>query len=243
MRRFAEQMGWVADHGGFAINAAVNERMGFIKKTYAHLTVQIAAVGALTYAFMQNDALIEKFTGILFRGGMRGLLIYFACFFGVSLLTRKMMEGGKPLSIQYLAAAIWVGFLSVLISPLCWYAATQFGMGIIAEAFILTLCVFGGLTVYALTTKKDFSYLGGAIAIASWSLIGVALLLGFMGGSGGIWYSILWVVLLGAWILYDTSKILHHRSTDQYVAASVDLLLDFVYMFVHLLMILMNSRR
>ena len=241
MRRFAEQMGWAAQTGGFAIDAAVDERMSFLKRTYGHLTVQIAAVGALTWAFIQNDALIEKFAG-LFTGGV-GMLVYLACFFGISLLTRKMMEGGKPLSIQYLAAGIWVFFLSILVSPLCWVAAKiTGGYGIIGEAFILTLCVFGGLTVYALTTKKDFSFLGGAIAIASWSLIGVAFLLMFMGGSGGIWYSILWVVLLGAWTLYDTSQVLHHRATDQHVAASVDLLLDFVYMFMHLLIILLNSR-
>ena len=242
MRRFAEQMGWAADRGGFAIDAAVDERLGFLKKTYTHLTVQILAVGALTWTFIQNDELIAKFAGF-FSGGSMGMIIYLACFFGLSLVTRKMMAGGKPLSIQYLAAGMWVVFLSILVSPLCYIAAEiTGGYGIITEAFILTLCVFGSLTAYALTTKKDFSFLRGAIWIGSVSLIGVAFLLMFMGGSGGIWYSILWVVLLAAWTLYDTSQILHHRATDQYVAASVDLLLDFVYMFMHLLMILLNSR-
>jgi FtsH-binding integral membrane protein len=42
---------------------------------------------------------------------------------------------------------------------------------------------------------------------------------------------------------HDTSQILHRRAVNQYVAASVDLLVDFVLMFLYVLMILLNSSR
>jgi FtsH-binding integral membrane protein len=64
-----------------------------------------------------------------------------------------------------------------------------------------------------------------------------------MGGAGGIVYSIVWAVLLAGWVLYDTSKVMYRRRVTEHVAASVDLLVDFVFMFLHIVQILMASRR
>jgi FtsH-binding integral membrane protein len=50
------------------------------------------------------------------------------------------------------------------------------------------------------------------------------------------------VVLLSGWVLYDTSQIIHRRRIGEHVAASVDLLVDFVYLFIHIVMLLLSSR-
>jgi len=239
MRRFAEQMGWAADPGGFAIQASVNERLGFLRKTYGLLSLQILAVGAIA-AFVINTPFLLNNVAIRLYDG---IMIYILVFMGLSFLTRRMLEGSKPLSTQYAAAGLWTFFLGLLISPLCYMASLRFGSyAIVGEAFVLTSAIFIGLTVYVFTTKKDFSFLRGAIWIASMSMLAIGALLYFTGNSGGIWYSVIWVGVLAAWTLYDTSKILHHRHTNEAVAASVDLLLDFVYLFIHILMILMRSR-
>jgi FtsH-binding integral membrane protein len=171
-------------------------------------------------------------------------IIYLAAFFGVSLLTRKLLDGRKSLGAQYAGAAVWVFFLGLLVAPLAMIAHAKFGSyAILGEGLVLTGCVFVGLTAYTFFTKKDFSYLGGILSIASWTLIGVALISFVLGGfSGSPVWSILWVLLLAAWVLYDTSKLLHRRHVDEYVAASVDLLVDFVYLFIHIVFLLMGSR-
>jgi len=242
MRRFSDQMGWAADRGGFAIEAAVDERLGFLRKTYSLLTLQIVAVGAISAAILQNEALTLKIAN-LFWGSRSGMFIYLGVVFGISLLTRSMLAGNRPIGVQYGAAALWVGFLSVLVAPICWVAAEATGgYQIVGEAFLLTVALFGGLTAYVLTTRKDFSALRGALWMGSIGLMAIGLISVFMGSSMSIWYSVGWLVLLSGWTLYDTSQVLHKRNVNQYVAASVDLLVDFVYMFIYILMILMQSR-
>jgi FtsH-binding integral membrane protein len=146
--------------------------------------------------------------------------------------------------VQYGAAALWVAFLSVLVAPMCWMARElTHSYQIVGEAFLLTLALFGALTAYVLTTKKDFSALRGALWMGSIGLLAIGLISYFMGSNMGIWYSVGWLVMMSGWTLYDTSQVLHKRSVNQYVAASVDLLVDFVYMFLYILMILLRSRR
>jgi FtsH-binding integral membrane protein len=232
-------MGWAADAGGFAIDAAVDERLGFLRKNYGWQTGKVLAVTVLVALFLQSPAVIE-FSVSLLRGSF---LIFFALLIGLSLLTRKMLEGSRPLGIQAAAAGIWVVFLSLLTLPLC-AVAIQAGLGhLIMQAGVLTTTVFVGLTTYVLVTKQDFSWARSILFIGGWSLVGVGILMGFFGAGVGIWYSVIWVALLSLWTLYDTSQVLHHRRTDQYVAASVDLLFDFVLMFIHILTILLSANR
>lgn len=117
----------------------------------------------------------------------------------------------------------------------------------LGEAAILTGCAFTGLTAYVFFTKKDFSFMRGALWMGSLLLLGVGVVSmlfgGLGGGTGSIVYSSFGVLLMGGWVLHDTSKVLHHRHVSEYVAGSVDLLVDFVYMFIHIASILLNSRR
>jgi FtsH-binding integral membrane protein len=231
-------MTWAEDKG-FAIDAAVNERMGFIRRTYLHLLGEIGAVGLVTWITLQTPALSRIAVGLL-----SNMLFYFAAFFGVALVSRKLMAGERSAATQYVGAGLWVVLLGLLVAPLAMIVHAKTGSyDILGRGFLLTGCVFGGLSAYVFTTKKDFSFLGGALSMASLLLLGVAVISVFLGWGGGspVW-SILWVVLLGGWVLYDTSQVLHHRRVGQHVAASVDLLVDFVYLFIHIVLLLMRSR-
>ena len=238
MRRFADSMAWT-EEGGFAIDAAVDERARFIRRTYLHLVGELGAVALATVLILQTPAL-QRLAVALWNS----IFIYLAAFFGVSLLTRKLLDGRKSIAVQYAGASVWVFFLGLLVAPLAMYAHARFGSyAVLGEGLVLTGCVFGGLTAYTFFTKKDFSYLGGILSIASWTLVGVGVISFLLGGfAGSPIYSILWVLLLAGWVLYDTSKLLHRRHVDEYVAASVDLLVDFVYMFIHIVFLLMGSR-
>jgi FtsH-binding integral membrane protein len=238
MRRFADSMTW-ASESGFAIDAAVSDRTRFIRRTYVHLVGELGAVALATALILQTPALQRVAVGLL-----SNLIVYLAVVFGVSMITRKLLDGRKSLAVQYTGAAVWVFFLGLLVSPLAMAAKARFGSyDVLGEGLVLTGCVFAGLTAYTFFTKKDFSFLGGILSIASWTLIGIAVIFFFLGGfSGSPIYSLVWVVLLSGWVLYDTSQVLHRRHVDEYVAASVDLLVDFVYMFIHIVFLLMGSR-
>ncbi|MHC4548791.1 MAG: Bax inhibitor-1/YccA family protein [Planctomycetota bacterium] len=235
MRRFAESMTW-AEERGFAIDAAVGERMGFVRRTYVGLLIELCGVAAVTSFTIKTPALLELATRLMWTS----YLLYIGVFFGLALVTRKMLAGDRSTGVQYAAAGLWVVFLGFLCAPLVGWAVAAQGLQVVVNALILTACVFTGLTAWVFVTKKDFSFLGGALSVISWGVIGFLVVGSLSGFSGGTFLTALIVLLFAGWILYDTSRVLHHRHVGQYVAASVDLLIDFVYMFIHILMLLMN---
>jgi hypothetical protein len=241
MRRFADSMTWAEDKG-FAISAALDSRMAFVRRTYAHLLGELAGVAAVVFIALRTPALESIATTMLTKP-----LIYVVAIFGVSLLTRRMLAGQKSMAIQYAAAGIWVFFLGLLVTPFAMWAQIKTGSyAIMGEGAILTGCVFTGITAYVFFTKKDFSFLGGALWMIGWIAFGLGMILAIFGGFGNqlaLLYSCGMVLLMGGWVLYDTSKVLHHRHVGEHVAASVDLLVDFVYMFIYIVSILLRSRR
>jgi FtsH-binding integral membrane protein len=244
MRRFADSMTWAEDRGGFAISAALDARMAFVRKTYAHLLGELTGVAAIVAVGIRVQALQDVGFALMSRW-----YLYLIAFFGVSFLARAMLQGKRSMGVQYAAAALWVTFLGLLVTPLAVIAQKLTGSyAVLGEAGVLTGCAFAGITAYVFYTKKDFSFIGGALWMMTWVLFGIGMLAWIFGGLGGsgtasLLYSCAMVLLLGGWVLYDTSKVLHRRHVSQYVAASVDLLVDFVYMFIYILSILLNSRR
>ena len=90
-------------------------------------------------------------------------------------------------------------------------------------------------------------YFGLYVLVTGLSVPGAAVLTlagGALFGFGlGLLFSIAMVGLASAAILYDTSKILHHYSTDQHVAASLELFASVALLFWYVLRILMRLSR
>eukprot|EP00300_Choanocystis_sp_HF-7_P039464 c5824_g1_i1.p1 GENE.c5824_g1_i1~~c5824_g1_i1.p1 ORF type:complete len:189 (+),score=36.97 c5824_g1_i1:263-829(+) len=119
------------------------------------------------------------------------------------------------------------------------------GIGhLILEAFILTLGVFGGLTAYALISKKDFNFLSGflfccLIILLLWGLIQMFFP---MGGVGHTIYCLFGALVFCGYILLDTSRLIHQYTVDQYIEATVALYLDFINLFMYILALLGGNR-
>jgi modulator of FtsH protease len=117
------------------------------------------------------------------------------------------------------------------------------GAGIVGQAFLMTSVAFGGISMFAMTTKRDFSSMGKFLMIALIIAIVGAIANIFIGSpilqlfiSGGI------ALLMCAFILYDTQNIIKGLY-DSPVEAALSLYLSFFNLFVSLLQILgiMNS--
>ena len=102
--------------------------------------------------------------------------------------------------------------------------------------------MFSGLTGYVFVSGKDFSFLGGALAIALFALLGIAIAGWIFGFSVGIWYSVIAVLVFAGYILYDTSKVLHHYPVTAHVSAAIVLFVDVVLLFKHILILLSRRR-
>ncbi|QIR14686.1 Bax inhibitor-1/YccA family protein [Shewanella aestuarii] len=118
------------------------------------------------------------------------------------------------------------------------YVGMANGPSIIMQAFGLTSIIFVSLSAYALTTKKDFSFMGGFLFAGLLVMIGAAIINIFVGSSvlfmamnAGI------ALLMTGFILYDTSRIVNGGETN-YIRATVSLFLDFLNLFMSLLHLL-----
>ncbi len=118
------------------------------------------------------------------------------------------------------------------------YLAMPNGPQIIGTAFGGTGLIFLGLSGYALTSKRDFSFMGGflfagimVVFIAAIANIFLAMPALSLAVSGAI------ILLMSGFILFDTSRIINGGETN-YIMATYGLYLSIFNIFISLLQIL-----
>jgi modulator of FtsH protease len=112
------------------------------------------------------------------------------------------------------------------------------GAAIVAQAFLMTSVAFGGISMFALTTKKDFSAMGKMLFITLIVIV-IASLLNIFFASPVLQLAIAGIgaILFSAFILYDTQQIIKGGFSTP-VEAAIALYLDFFNLFISLLQIL-----
>ncbi|WP_298866124.1 Bax inhibitor-1 family protein [uncultured Gimesia sp.] len=225
-----------AGGGGFAIDAIAADRATFIRKTYAHLAGAILLFMGLEFIIFSTPALLEPILR-LFTGSMWLILI---AFLGASWIASSMASSAKSLGTQYMGLGLYIIAEAIIFVPIL-FIASQFApeAHVIPVAAVITLCIFGGLTAYVFVTGADFSFMGGFLTIAMFAAIGIAIGSSFFGFSLGIFFTGAMILLMSGFILYDTSNILHHYETNQYVSASLALFAAVATLFWYVLRLVM----
>lgn len=112
------------------------------------------------------------------------------------------------------------------------------GSQIITTALGGTGVIFLGLSGYALTTRRDFSFLGGMLFVGLIVVLLAAIANIFLAiPAMSLTISAVVILIMSGLILFDTSRIIHGGETN-YIMATVALYLDIYNIFVHLLHIL-----
>jgi FtsH-binding integral membrane protein len=215
-------------------------RAEFIRKTYGHLAGAVGAFIAIETLLVQSG-IAEKFAQAM-TGGMTWL----AVLAGFSLLgwfSRGLAARADSVSLQYTGLAIYVVAEALLFAPLIYIASNMSDPTVIPTAGILTSLMFVGLTAVALTTGKDFTFLGGALKIGGFVALGLIICSAIFGFKLGLFFSLLMVGFAMAAILYDTSKIMNDFTKDQHVAASLRLFASVALLFWYILEIVMSFSR
>ena len=165
-----------------------------------------------------------------------GMLITFGGYFGLLFLTTKFSQ--SSLGILFVFAL--TGFMGLTLGPILnnYISALDNGHEIIATALGGTGVMFLGLSGYVLTTRKDFSFIGGFLMIG--------ILVAFLAGIGAFIFNIpalslavsaMFILLMSGLILYQTSEIIHGGETN-YILATITLYIAIYNMFLSLLHIL-----
>ncbi|MEM9137086.1 MAG: Bax inhibitor-1 family protein [Cyanobacteria bacterium P01_F01_bin.42] len=221
--------------------ARPSERAKFIQKTYLHLA---GAVGA----FILVEVLLFQLgiAQMLFSLVAGNRLMWFLILGGFALLggmSRGLAAKADDTKTQYIGLGLYVVGEALIFAPLLYVAAVFSDPSVLPTATILTLLLFAGLTTVAFTTRKDFSFLGGILKIGGFVALGLIACSLIFGFTLGLVFSVVMVAFASAAILYDTSKIMYHYSTEQYVAASLALFASVALLFWYVLRIVMSMSR
>ena len=165
-----------------------------------------------------------------------GLIVTLVGYFGLLFLAGRFRN--SALGIVFVFAL--TGFMGLTLGPIISFYLTALPNGgqIVMTAMGGTGIVFLGLSAYALTTRKDFSFLGG--------MLFAGILVAFLAGLCAIIFSIpalsmavsaMFILLMSGLILYQTSQIIHGGETN-YIMATVTLYVAIYNLFLSLLHLL-----
>jgi modulator of FtsH protease len=192
-----------------------------------------------TYLLLSLTFLFSTFTAYLsFAGGARPMnpLLMIVGVYGLMFLTQALRNSVWGL----LSVFAFTGFLGYTLGPILSYYIASFSNGpqLIATALGGTGMIFFALSGYALTTKKDFSFLGGFLFIGTMVVV-LAMIAGifFKMPALQLTISAAFVLISSGLILFQTSEIIHNGETN-YISATVGLFVSIYNLFLSLLNLL-----
>ena len=164
-----------------------------------------------------------------------GILLTLVGYFGLLFCIHKLRDSGWSVALVF----VLTGFMGYTLGPIISrYLGLPNGGEIVMQAMGATAAIFVGLSAYALTTRKDFSFMGGFLMIG--------ILVAFLASLAAIFFAIpalaltvsaAFVLLMSGLILYETSNIIRGGETN-YVLATVALFVSIFNLFTSLLQLL-----
>ena len=245
---------------GAVATMGVSDRVAFLRKTYAHLGVALIAFAVLTAGIIR----VAPETSLRFSawalGGRLNWLVVMGLFILVGYIAEHLARSSTSRGVQYAGLAIGVTSWSLLLQPILWVLFLRFGnpemvrvsgaglltgqaASILMQAVVITLAIFIGLTATVFITKKDFSFMRGALAIGSFAALGVIIASLAFGFSLGALFCGAMILLMAGYILFQTSLVMSYFPPSGYVAASLMLFSTVAMLFWYVLQMLMQLNR
>lgn len=164
--------------------------------------------------------------------GLFTILVYFGLLFAV----HKTQNSGWGVLWTFALT----GFLGLTLGPILNMYLTMLPNGgqLVMTALGTTAVAFLGLSAYAITSKRDFSFMGGFLAIGAIGAFVLGLVAVFFNlPTLSLVVSGLFLIVSGGLMLYQTSEIVRGGETN-YITATVTLYVSIYNMFLSLLHLL-----
>lgn len=220
------------NYGTSVASASVDIRMGFLRKVYSILSVQIILTTAVSAVFLHNSTVKEFVHGspalvLVTALGSLGLIIALAIYRHQHPLNLYLLFGFTLLEASTVATIV-----------------TFYDYSVVLQAFALTTAVFTVLTIYTFQSKRDFSKYGAGLFACLWILILAGFFrLFFTNNTIELVFASAGALLFCGFIIYDTHVLMHKLSPEEYVLASINLYLDVINLFLHILRILQTLNK
>ena len=192
-----------------------------------------------TYMLLSMTLLFSAFTAWLsmkLEMPRMNIIVTLVGYIGLLFLTTKLRNSVWGL----VSIFAFTGFMGLTLGPIISAYLTMFSNGaqLVMTAMGGTGAIFLGLSAYALTTRKDFSFMGGFLM--------VGMLVAFLAGIGAAVFAIpalslavsaAFILLMSGLILYQTSDMVHGVETN-YIMATITLYVSIYNLFLSLLQLL-----
>ncbi|XP_050033090.1 protein lifeguard 4-like [Dermacentor andersoni] len=212
--------------------ANVYVRLGFLRKVYGILSIQLLATTVIA-AFGMFTPAVKLYIS------QNHWMVVGAFFMSMALLLALMVKRRETPTNYFLL----MGFTLVQAFTVAVVVSFYDQMAVL-QAFLLTLGVTGGLTLYTFQSKRDFSTWGAGLYAFLMVLLMGSLLQFFLTSSHlEFVLSLGGAVLFSFFIIFDTHMLMHRVSPEEYILATIELYLDIINLFLHILRIIGESRR
>ena len=196
----------------------------FIKTTYQLFAGSLLVGAAGAYVGMGIPAIREFYWGFV--------ILEFILIFAIGFAKNKP---GLNVFMLFAFALVSGLTMSVIVGKYISMGASS----VVVNALILTTVAFGGLSVFAMNTTKDFTTMGKFLFITLIVIVVASLLNVFWLHNPWMQVGIASIsaILFSAFILYDTQNIINGNYATP-VDGALALYLDFINLFMSLLQIL-----
>ncbi|NXU63948.1 LFG4 protein, partial [Horornis vulcanius] len=213
------------NYGSNVASASVHIRMAFLRKVYSILSVQVLLTTVTSAIFLYSagvQAFVHERPALLLISGFGSLAV---------IVALTLYRHQHPVNLYLL-----FGFGSLIYRLFFLLIVSFYDVSVVLQAFILTTAVFLGLTAYTLQSKRDFSKFGAGLFACLWILIFSGFLrLFFYSETIELVFAAAGALLFCGFIIYDTHLLMHKLSPEEYILASINLYLDIINLFLHLL--------
>jgi FtsH-binding integral membrane protein len=211
-------------------------RADTIRKTYMLLGLSVAGALCGGYLGSQSETLANLFTGWI--GWILAMLL-------LNLIPRVAIAA-RHNPVLGVTALVADGFVSGLVLSPILLLASRYAPGTIEIAMVMTLIVFGTVTMFVMASGRTFSaprglMIGISVSIAAAIVLNMFLNIGMLGILIAVGIGILGVCIM----VYATSEVLHNPLADSPIPGALMLFAGLFNVFVAILNILlrMNRRR
>lgn len=213
----------------------------FMQHVYLWMTAALGVTAVAAYATASSPAILQLFFGNMFMMILMIVAIFGLVIFLSSAMHRLSATAATGFFLLYAA------LMGIFLGPVL----LVYTQSSVAQAFVVTAGMFGGMSLYGAVTKRDLTGMGSFMIMGLWGIILASIVNIFLGNSAlDLAISVIGVIVFAGLTAFDTQKLRAMGDSaplDDSVAirrgailGALTLYLDFVNMFLMLLRLFGN---
>ena len=233
----------MSDQNYTLTSSAETKERSILRNVYIWMTAGLALTGIVAYGIATNPQLLQ----IFLSGELTFIVVIIAEFILVVVLSGRIMSMSVSTATLCFAAYAALNGITLSLIFLIYTSSS------IARVFFITAGTFAGMSLYAVTTKRDLSGIGSYLTMGLLGIIIASVVNIFLESASMDWLvSIVAVLVFVGLTAYDTQRIMswsQGADSDEKdfvrlsILGALSLYLDFINLFLSLLRLMGRRRR